>query len=480
MAQGAGRDAGQGMGQGAGQGTGRGAGQGAGQGIGQGAEQGAGRGTGQGAEQGTQHGRTAQQSEAGPAGSAERPGGAGAGGARSYLPVLLFGCAILVISTGARSSFGLFLPEMTQARGWSRETFSLAIALQNLMWGLGGSLLGAMADRYGSLRTLLLGAVLYVAGFVGMAWSETGLQLSVTAGMLIGIAIGGTSFGIILATLGKVVPPEKRSLAFGIGVASGSFGQFLFLPLAGALISGIGWQAALLVHAAIVAAIVVLAFGLRGDAPPAGGPAESGTGLRALREALGDRSFHLLFWGYFVCGLQVVFLQLHLPAYLLDKGMPAQVGATAVALIGLFNVIGAFSAGVLGQRMSKKWLLAAIYVVRSVVMLAFLAAPLGIWSVYLFSAAMGLLWLSTVPLTNALVGQVWGVRHLGMLGGIVFFGHQIGSFLGAWLGGRIFDATGSYDWAWVMVIAFGAFAALMHAPIDQRPLADRRAQAVPA
>ena len=404
---------------------------------------------------------------ASPAPAAAQPGG-------GWLPVLLFGCAILVISTGARSSFGLFMPEMTQARGWSRETFSLAIALQNLMWGLGGSLLGAMADRFGSLRTLLFGALLYVAGFLGMAYAESGLALALTSGVLIGVAIGGTSFGIILATLGKVVPPEKRSLAFGVGVAAGSFGQFLFLPLTGVLLSAIGWQAALLVHAGLVALILLLALGVRGDAPQAG-PAAPGEGMGdAMRGALGDRSFHLLFWGYFVCGLQVVFLALHLPAYLMDKGMPAQVGANAVALIGLFNVIGAFSAGVLGQRLSKKWLLASIYIARSIVISIFLLLPLSAWSVYAFSAVTGLLWLSTVPITNALVGQIWGVRHLGLLGGVIFFGHQIGSFLGAWLGGRIFDTTGSYDWAWAMVIAFGLFAAVMHAPIDQRPLGSRR------
>ncbi len=393
---------------------------------------------------------------------------------REWIAVLLFGCAILVISTGARSSFGLFMPEMVQARGWSRETFSLAIALQNLMWGLGGSFLGAMADRHGSLRTLLLGALLYVAGFLGMAWAPSGLALSMTAGLLIGVAIGGTSFGIILAALGKIVPPEKRSLAFGIGVAAGSFGQFLFLPLTGALLSSIGWQATLLVHAALVAALLLLAFGVRGDVPQSGSAQPGGAMVQAMRAALADRSFHLLFWGYFVCGLQIVFLQLHLPAYLLDKGMPAQIGATAVALIGLFNVIGALSAGALGQRLSKKWLLAAIYLARSAVISLFLVAPLTPWSVYLFSAATGLLWLSTVPLTNALVGQIWGVRHLGLLGGVVFLGHQLGSFLGAWLGGRIFDTTGSYDWAWAAVIGFGVFAALVHAPIDQRPLDMRR------
>jgi len=406
-------------------------------------------------------------------GAASPSAGAPAPASSSYLKVLLFGCAILVISTGARSSFGLFLPEMTMARGWSRETFSFAIAIQNLMWGIGGSFLGAMADKYGSLRTLLLGGVLYVLGLLGMAWAETGLGLNLSAGLLIGVAIGGTSFGIILATLGKLVPPEKRSLAFGIGVASGSFGQFLFLPLAGWMIADLGWQTALVLHAAIVGAIVVLAFGVRGDTPAAGQGGEVRL-ADGMRDAFGDRSFHLLFWGYFVCGLQIVFLQLHLPAYLLDKGMPANVGAAAIALIGLFNVIGSLGAGMLGQRYPKKWLLSGIYVARSVVIGLFLLAPLTTWSVWLFSAAIGLLWLSTVPLTNALVGQVWGVKYLGLLGGIVFFGHQIGSFLGAWLGGRFFDQFGNYDLAWALVIGFGVFAALVHAPIDQRPLGERR------
>ncbi len=401
-------------------------------------------------------------------------GPAPARSAPSYLPVLLFGCAILVISTGVRSSFGLFLPEMTQARGWSRETFSLAIALQNLMWGLGGSFLGAMADKYGSMRTLLLGAALYVAGFLGMAWAESGASLSLSAGVVMGIAIGGTSFGIVLATLGRVVPAEQRSLAFGVGVAAGSFGQFLFLPLTGKLIAAIGWQATLLVHAAIVAAILLLALGMRSEheAAARAGPVRLAD---ALRGAIADRSFHLLFWGYFVCGLQVVFIQLHLPAYLLDKGMSANIGATAVALIGLFNVAGSFASGWLGQKLSRKWLLAGIYLARSAVIGLFLLAPLSQWSVYLFSAAIGLLWLSTVPLTNALVGQRWGVQYLGLLGGVVFFGHQIGSFLGAWLGGRFFDLFGNYDYAWAMVIAFGGFAALVHAPIDQRPLGAPRA-----
>lgn len=399
------------------------------------------------------------------------------GRSSSWLQVLLFGSLILVISTGARSSFGLFLPEMTQARGWSRETFSLAIAVQSLVWGVGGSLLGAMADRYGALRTLLLGAVLYVLGFAGMAWAQTGWQLTLSAGVLIGLAIGGTSFGVILATLGRVVPPQRRSFAFGIGVASASFGQFLFLPLASTWIRSIGWQATLLAHAAIAAAMIALAFGVRGG--ESGAHAAAAQTGNTLREAVRDRSYHLLFWGYFVCGLHVTFLQLHLPAYVVDKGLPAQVGATAIALVGLFNIAGSLGAGWLGQRYSKKRLLAGIYLARSVVILAFLAVPLSSASVYAFSAAMGLLWLSTVPLTNALVGQVWGVRHLGLLGGIVFLGHQIGSFLGAWLGGRIFDASGSYDLAWALMVGFGVFAALVHLPIDQRPFDSRRAGVLP-
>jgi MFS family permease len=388
--------------------------------------------------------------------------------------VLLFGCLVLLVSSGARSSWGLFLPEMTQARGWSRETFSLSVAVQGFVWGLSAMVFGAMADRWGAMRTVLLGTALYVAGFLGMAYVTTGTGLAMTAGVLIGLGVGGTAFGIVFAAVAKLVPAERRTWAFGVGTATSSFGQFLFLPLSAELIRGIGWQGALLVHAAIVASIVVLALGIRGDreATAASGPSSSSA---ALREAVGDRSFHLLFWGYFVCGVQVFFIWLHLPPYLRDKGLPLETGAHAIALIGLFNVLGSLGAGWLGGRFSKKGLLSAIYLARSLVVAAFLLLPLSVASVYVFSAAMGLLWLSTVPLTNGLVGQVYGVRHLGLLGGVVFFGHQLGSFLGAWLGGRIFDTTGSYDLAWAGVMATGVFAALIHLPIDQRPLAARAA-----
>ena len=392
-----------------------------------------------------------------------------------FLPVLLFGCLILLLSNGARSSWGLFLPEMAAARGWSRETFSLAVALQNLIWGIGGSALGAMADRFGTMRTLMLGALLYAAGFIGTVYASSATELNLTAGLLIGLGIGGTAFGIVFTAIGKLVPPERRAWAFGIGTAAGSFGQFLFLPLSAWLIRDIGWMGALMVHAALVATIFAFALAIRGDRQAGHKAVGTVSAAAALREVAGDRNFHLLFWGYFVCGLQVVFVALHLPVYLTDKGMPLDLGAKAIALVGLFNVIGCLASGWLGSRVSKTWLLSGIYVGRSIAMALFLLAPLSPLSVYLFSAAMGLLWLSTVPATNALLGQIWGVRNFGLLVGLVFFGHQIGSFLGAWLGGRIYDMTGSYDLAWAGAIAFGAFAALMHLPIDQRPIATRRA-----
>jgi MFS family permease len=389
---------------------------------------------------------------------------------------LVAGCAILVIANGARSTMGLFLPEMTQARDWTRETFGLAIAVQSIAWGVAAILFGALADRIGALRTLILGAALYAVGLVGMGWATSSAGLMLTGGVLVGLGIGGTGFGIIFAAIGKLVPPERRTWAFGIGTAAGSFGQFLFLPAAAEAIRAFGWQSALFGHAVAAAAIALFALGVRGDR--AAGAAQPGglTFAQALREAGGDRSFHLLFWGYFVCGLQVVFIGLHLPAYLADRGLPLSLGAQALAIVGLFNVLGSLGFGWLGGRLPKKWLLAGIYVGRSVVMIVFLLAPLSTGSVWLFSAAMGLLWLSTVPLTTGLVGQIYGVRHLGLLGGVVFFGHQIGSFLGAWLGGRIFDVTGSYEWAWIMVVAFGVFAAVMHVPVDSRPMLQRRTE----
>ena len=359
------------------------------------------------------------------------------------------------------------------ARGWSRELFSLSIAVQNLTWGVAGFFLGTLADRYGSMRVLMLGGLFYAAGLAGMTMAETGSMLHLTAGALIGIAIGGTAFGIVFAALGKIVPEEKRALAFGVGVAAGSFGQFLFTPIIGMLIDSQGWQNALMILAGTALLIVLFALGVKGAPPATDGPVSFNPG-EALRAAVRDRSFHLLFWGYFVCGLQVVFIGLHLPVFLQDQGFTANVGALSLALIGLFNIIGSLSSGYIGQRLSKKWMLVVIYLARSLVMSLFLLFPITEVSIYLFSAGMGLLWLSTVPLTTALVGQVWGIKYLGMLGGVIFLGHQLGSFMGAWLGGRLYDTFGSYDYAWAIVIAFGLFAAVMHAPIDQRPLAARQ------
>ncbi len=404
----------------------------------------------------------------------------GAPAATTWKSVLLVGSIVLLVSSGARSSWGLFLPEMTQARGWSREAFGFAIAVQNIVWGLSAVLLGALADRFGAMRTIALGALLYVLGFLGMAWASGVTALTLSAGVLIGLGVGGTGVGIVFAAVGKMIPAEKRTWAFGVGTAASSFGQFLFLPGTAEAIRALGWQGTLLVHAAIVALIAVLALGIRGDREAGGASGPGITFREALGDAAGDRSFRLLCLGYFVCGLQVMFIWLHLPAYLADRGLTLTLGAQAIALIGLFNVLGSLGAGWLGGRFSKKAVLSAIYLLRSVVVVAFLLVPLSTVSVWVFSAAMGLLWLSTVPLTNGLVGQLYGVRHLGLLGGVVFLAHQVGSFLGSWLGGRIFDATGSYDWAWVGVIATGLFAALVHLPIDQRPLAQRRAAAAPA
>lgn len=397
---------------------------------------------------------------------------------QGYLQVLIFGCLILVVSFGARSAFALFMPEMTVARDWSRELFSFSFAVQNLVWGVAGPFIGAYADKFGVRKVLLMGGLLYALSFIGMAYAESGTMLVFSAGLVMGLAVASTAFAVVFSMIGKVVPEQHRSLAFGVGTASGSFGQFIFLPLSGVLIDRVGWQPTLLILGAIAAAIMLFALAIKG-----GKPAPAVASQTSLKEAFGtamrDRSFHLLFWGYFVCGVQVVFIGLHLPTYLQDQGLSANIGATAIAIIGLFNIFGSIGAGLLGQRISKKGILSSIYVLRSVVMIAFLYAPLSPASVYLFSAAMGLLWLSTVGTTTALVGQIYGVRYLGMLAGIIFLGHQIGSFLGAWLGGRIFDSTGSYDMAWFLVIAFGVFAALIHMPIDERSLPSRE-EPVPA
>jgi len=377
-----------------------------------------------------------------------------------------------MLSMGIRHGFGLWLLPITAEQGWSRQTFSFAIAIQNLSWGVFGIFAGMLADRFGAFRVLVLGAVLYALGLVGMALSHTSWLFVLTTGLLIGAAQAGTTFAVIYGVIGRQVPAERRSWAMGVAAAAGSFGQFLLVPIEGWLILSFGWQEALLILAAVVLLIAPLAWGLREPVLGAGGApvAREQSIMQALREAARYRSFQLLMAGYFVCGFQVVFIGVHLPSYLKDFGLAPHVASYALALIGLFNVIGTYAAGALGQRLAKRKILAFIYLARSVTIVLFLLAPLTPLSVYLFAAVMGLLWLSTVPPTNALVAQIFGVAHLSMLAGFVFFSHQIGSFLGVWLGGLLYDQTGSYDVVWLLAIGLGLLAAAVNWPINEQPI----------
>lgn len=391
---------------------------------------------------------------------------------RPLATVLLFAALLVCVSMGIRHTFGLFLAPMTQSHGWSREVFSFAIALQNLTWGAAQPFAGLLADRFGARRVLLGGALLYALGLAGMALAGSGTGFAASAGLLIGFAQSGTTYSVVFSAMGKLVPAERRSWAMGLVAAAGSFGQFLMVPVGSGLIGGLGWYGTLLVFA--VSALLIMPLGSAltvGLTGSAGGGGQSATA--ALKEALADRSFVLLALGFFVCGFQVVFIGVHLPAYLVDKGLSGNVGMTALALIGLFNIFGTYSVGYLGGRYPKRLLLGAIYSLRSVVIGAFLLLPLTPWSVYVFAAGIGLLWLSTVPPTNAIVAQIFGVRYLGMLSGFVFFSHQIGSFLGVWLGGKLFDLTGSYDLVWGICIALGLVAGLVNLPIDERGLGER-------
>ncbi len=385
----------------------------------------------------------------------------------SMTQVLLCGAAIVTLSMGIRHGFGLWLQPITMERGWSRETFAFALAVQNLTWGLTGPFVGALADRFGAFKVLIGSTLLYAAGLLGMAWASTGLAFTGSAGVLVGAAQAGCTYAVVYGVIGRNVPADKRSWAMGITAAAGSFGQFLMVPVSSGLIGAVGWQQALIMLGVGVLAILPLSFGLKEGPRPVSAAGDQQSILTAVREAFAHRSFQLLTAGYFVCGFQVVFIGVHLPSYLKDHGLTPQVATTALALIGLFNVIGTYAAGTLGQRIAKRHILSAIYALRSVVILAFLAAPLTPMSVYLFAGAMGVLWLSTVPPTNAVVAQIFGVRHFSMLSGFVFLSHQLGSFLGAWLGGKLYDATGSYDVVWGIAVALGVFAALINQPVRE-------------
>ena len=382
--------------------------------------------------------------------------------------VLVCGALILTLAMGVRHTGGLFLPPMTADQGWSRELFSFSIALQNLLWGLFQPFAGAFADRHGAGRTLVGGALLYIVGLVVMAHADTALGLNLGAGLLIGMGLSGTTFSVVLGVVGRMAAPAKRSMALGLASAGGSFGQFAVLPVGQALISSVGWQDALLWLALGIAFIIPLAAAVTGTSERSSGFQQS-LG-EALHEAMRTPSFHYLFWSFFVCGFQTAFIMLHLPAFVVDGGLSANIGMTAVALIGLFNIFGSFLSGWLGGCYSKKGLLAGIYALRIVAILALLMFPLSTLTLYVFAAVMGLLWLGTVPLTSGLVGQIFGLRYVGMLYGIVFLGHQIGGFLGAWLGGRIFDLSGSYLIAWWLSIALSVLAALLSLPVREAPL----------
>jgi MFS family permease len=389
----------------------------------------------------------------------------------SMAQVLTCGAMIVTLSMGIRHGFGRWLQPITQAQGWSRETFAFAIAIQNLAWGTFGIFAGMVADRFGAFRVLVAGAVLYGLGLAGMALSSTPFAFAMTAGVLLGAAQAGTTYAVVYGVIGRQVDPAKRSWAMGVAAAAGSFGQFLMVPVEGFLISRFGWQEALLALSLFVLLVAPLAIGLR-EPGFAGGAAphrDQSIG-QALKEAFKYPSFQLLMAGYFVCGFQVVFIGVHMPSYLKDKGLSPQVASYALALIGLFNVFGTYIAGSLGQKLAKRKILAFIYFSRAIAIAVFLWAPLTPMSVYVFASVMGLLWLSTVPPTNATIAQIFGVAHLSMLGGFVFFSHQIGSFMGVWLGGLLYDRTGSYDVVWYIAIALGVFAALVNLPVREAPI----------
>jgi MFS family permease len=390
----------------------------------------------------------------------------------SVKQVLLCGAMIVTLSMGIRHGFGLWLQPITQEQGWTRQTFSLAIAVQNLSWGVMGVFAGMLADRLGAFRVLLIGAALYALGLAGMALSPTPLMFALTAGVLIGAAQAGTTYAVIYGVIGRQIPAERRSWAMGVAAAAGSFGQFLMVPIEGQLIARLGWHTALLALAAVVLVIVPLAFGLREPMRSAAGSAKRDqTIVQAVIEAFKYPSFGLLMAGYFVCGFQVVFIGVHMPSYLKDGGLSPEVASYALALIGLFNVFGTYAAGTLGQRLAKRKILAAIYFGRAIAIALFLIVPLSPLSVYVFASVIGFLWLSTIPPTNALVAQIFGVAHLSMLSGFVFLGHQVGSFLGVWLGGFLYDRTGSYDIVWYIAIALGVFAALVNLPVKEGAIA---------
>lgn len=385
---------------------------------------------------------------------------------------MLIGSAIiLALSLGVRHAFGLYLVPMSHEFGWGHNVFSLAIAMQNLIWGAVQPITGAFADKYGSKIVVAVGGALYALGLLLMAVSSTGLLLNLSVGLILGLALSATSFPVLLSAVGRAAPPEKRSLAMGIASAAGSFGQFIMLPSTLLLLQSVGWSGALIVSAILIVLIVPLAWMLK--APMYQNPNASSVSQPALgfKQVLVIAKNHKPFWflalGFFVCGFQVVFIGIHLPSYLIDHGFNATTGTVFLALVGLFNIVGTYTAGWLGGRYSKPHLLMWLYGLRGIAIIVFLILPLSIWTIYAFGIIMGLLWLSTVPLTNGIVANMFGIKYLTMLSGIVFFTHQVGSFFGGWLGGLNHDLTGNYNVTWIVSIALSAFAVLVHFWVDE-------------
>ncbi|OUS12679.1 MFS transporter [Rhodospirillales bacterium 47_12_T64] len=388
-------------------------------------------------------------------------------------PVILAGCLVLCLAFGVRSSYGLFVKPISDELGWGREVLAFSLAVQNLMWGVAQPFAGMIADRFGAGRVLVFSTLLYAGGVVLGALEYSPIASHLGPGFFVGVGLSGTTFGVVLAVIGRSVSEEKRSLALGIATASASLGQFLIIPLGSALLQNFGWNDALLILGLIVMAIIPAAYFLRGvrDLPEGSTEAAHNMSLsEALKEASGHSGYWLLLAGFFVCGFHLAFITVHFPSYAIDKGMAPEIGAWTLALVGLANIFGSYTAGALGGTYRKKYLLSAIYIARSVAILAFIMVPASTASFLIFGFVMGLLWLSTVPLTSGLVAQIFGPRYMGTLFGIVFFSHQVGSFIGVWLGGYLYDTTKSYDLVWWISICLGIFAALVHWPISDSSL----------
>ncbi len=395
-------------------------------------------------------------------------------GWRTPAVVVICGCLIAMISFGPRSSLGFFLTPLSQSNHWGRDVFAFAVAIQNLLWGIGQPFAGGIADRFGTNRVLCVGALLYALGLVIMARSTTPEELSLSAGVLIGLGLSGCSFNIVLGAFGKLLPEKWRSLAFGAGTAAGSFGQFLYSPIAVALMDKFGWQETLLIFGGVTLLILPLSLALATSIAPTGQasvakPTQSAR--QAFAEAFGHRSYVLLVLGFFTCGFQLAFITVHLPSYLIDRGMSAEIGGWTLAVIGMFNIIGSLGSGWLSNRMPKRYLLSSIYFIRAVAIVAFITLPASPTATLVFGAVTGLMWLSTVPPTSALVAVMFGTRWLAMLFGFAFFSHQVGGFLGVLIGGIAFERTGSYDLVWWLSVLFGVLSAVINLPIVEKPVA---------